>query len=164
VAYGGTRSAARSFLVGTVAVVCVANVAVPASGREGAPVAGMLIERIVTAIVAVHGNGQPPSVSEVNGFERRVDTAGRTISEEPFDVAPSADLEPVGGFGCSAQGDAPGFRDHSEPVEPVRLEDAVEFGVGGAQWTSAGQRPGPSSTSPPSSEGGGCPADRPRRC
>jgi hypothetical protein len=122
VAYGRTRSAARSFLVGTVAVVCVANVAVPASGREGAPVAGMLIERIVTAIVAVHGNGQPPSVSEVNGFERRVDTAGRTISEGSFDVAPSADLEPVGGFGCSAQGDALGFRDHSEPVEPVRLE------------------------------------------
>ena len=41
-----TWSSARSLIVGTVAVVCLGDVAVPASGREGAPVAGVLIERI----------------------------------------------------------------------------------------------------------------------
>ena len=116
-----TRPGTRSPLVVIATVLCSGAIAVPASGREGAPVAGVLIERTVTAIVTVHAGGQPPSVTEVNGFERRVDPTGRTISEGSFDVADPAMVESVGVFGCSAHGDEPGFRDHSDPLGPVRL-------------------------------------------
>jgi hypothetical protein len=81
----------------------------------------LLLERIITAVVTVHGDGRPPGVSEVTGFERRVDPSGRTISEGHFPVQPRA-VEPLGVFGCSGRGDAPGFRDHSEAVGPVRLD------------------------------------------
>ncbi|MGH8992423.1 MAG: hypothetical protein ACRDZ7_13015 [Acidimicrobiia bacterium] len=107
-----------------VAVLCAAHFARPAAGREGTPVTGVLIERMVTAMLTVHGDARPPSVTELTGFERRVDPSGRTISEGSFDVPAAADLEPIGRFGCSGQGDEPGFRDHSEPV-PVRLSVAM---------------------------------------
>ncbi len=117
----GTGPRVRRLVVGAAAVLVAAHVAAPASGREGAPVAGVLVERILTAVVTVHGDGRPPEVSEVAGFERRVDPSGRTIAEGPFPVQPGA-AEPLGVFGCSGRGDAPGFLDHSEAAGPVRLD------------------------------------------
>ena len=107
-------------MVAAAAVLLAASAPAPASGREGAPVAGVLIERMVTAVVAVHADGRPPEVSELAGFERRVDPSGRTLSEGPFPVPPGPE-EPVGVFGCAARGTARGFRDHSA-AGPVRLD------------------------------------------
>lgn len=89
----GTRS--KRLVVAVAAVLFAALVSAPASSREGAPVTGVLIERTVTAVVTVHGDGRPPDVSEMAGFERRVDPSGRTISEGPFPVQ-AGPLEPLG--------------------------------------------------------------------
>jgi hypothetical protein len=93
-------------------------------------VAGVLVERVVTAVVTVPADGGPVSVSEPSGFERRVDPSGRTLSEGGFPVPSGVRLEPVGAFGCSARGSSPGFRDHSEAA-PVRLD--VDVGGGAAR-------------------------------
>lgn len=112
-------------LVALAAVLGLASLAVPASGREGGPVAGVLVERVITAVGTVHPDERPPSVSETSGFERRVDPSGRTLSEGGFPVSSAGPLEPVGSFGCSGRGSPPGYRDHSQGGGPVRLEADV---------------------------------------
>lgn len=89
--------------------------------------AGVLVERVITAVVTVHADERPPSVTETSGFERRVDPSGRTLSEGAFAVASNG--EPVAAFGCSGQGGPPGYRDHSQGGGPVRLEADADGGA-----------------------------------
>lgn len=92
--------------------------------------AGLLVERMVTAEVTVPAGGGPVSVSEPKGFERRVDPSGRTLSEGSFPLALNPNREVIGKFGCSGRGSSPGLRDHSE-TGPVRLD--VNVGGGSAR-------------------------------
>jgi hypothetical protein len=119
-----TRTWVRRLAVVAVAVLVAAGSPTPASGREGAPVIGMLVERTVTEVVTVHADGRPPEGSELQSFERRVDPSGRTISEGSIPVARET-ADSIGVFGCSGRGNAEGFRDHSQPAGPVHLDLVV---------------------------------------
>lgn len=123
-----TRWCAASLTWVAAAVAWLVGVVVPVSAREGAPVAGVLVERVFTAVVSVPLDGGPASVSEPEGFERRVDPSGTTMSEGPVPVS-SGPPGRVGVFGCAPVGDGTrGFRDHTAKG-PVRID--TEFGSGG---------------------------------
>jgi hypothetical protein len=114
-------------LLVVVAVTASLAAGVPASAGQGAPVVGVRVERMLTAMVTVRLGGAA-SVGEAGGFERQVDQSGRVLSETPIVPNGGAALTPVGEFGCVASGAAPGFTDHSTHAGPARLESDLDGG------------------------------------
>lgn len=117
------------------AATAAVSAGVPAVGREGAPVAGIRVERVLSAVLTI-GPGGRTEISEVGGFERRVDPSGEVLAEtdlEPHDGRP---LPPLGEFRCVGQGrTGAGFTDHSRASGPARLDlDAAGSGMRAAFW------------------------------
>lgn len=132
----------RAVLIAALAAVTFPGVG--AFAWEGPPVAGVRVERMLTAVVTVRLDG-PVIVGEAGGFERRVDPSGRVLSETA--LAPGIDLPatPLGDFGCAPDGTRPGFVDHSETGGPVRLGIDVPGGSSSAvfhAYTLEGARRG----------------------
>lgn len=106
-----------------------------AAQEEAAPVGGVRVDRVLSAVLTITGDGRT-ELSDLSGFERRSAPNGDVLSElhlEPDDEAP---LKPLGEFRCAGQGKSgSGFSDHTRGRGPARLEvDAWGGGMRSAFW------------------------------
>lgn len=106
-----------------VAVITVGlGAAPPAEAREGATVAGVRVERYLSAMVTIRPDSGGYAVEQARGFERRSDSNDRMLSDTPVTSHKGAEpLPPLGEFGCTPYGDNPGPTDHTA-AGPVRVD------------------------------------------
>lgn len=108
---------------------------VPAVAEDGAPAAGVRVERMLSAMLTLEADGRT-TLEDETGFERRVAPNGEVLSEFHLEPDGEAPLRPLGEFRCVGQGrSGAGFTDHSRRRGPARLEaDGIGGGIRSAFW------------------------------
>ena len=109
---------------------------IPAAAQEdGALVAGVRVDRVLSAVLTITGDGRT-ALSDLSGFERRLAPNGEVLSETDLEADDEAPLKPLGEFRCVGQGKSgSGFTDHTRGRGPARLEvDTWGGGMRSAFW------------------------------